>query len=683
MSAADLVQLGNQLRSSPDLDSVVRTIATAASRTLGFDEIAVYLLEPDGASYRAHAVVGRDEAVDRAILATPIPAAVLDAMLVERYQIGAAYFVDHRDHAWTPEERRYFPVAQAGPAVGGEWHRDDLLLVPLKATSDRIVGVLDLADPTDRRLPDVALSRQLEVFATFAVTAVVNAQQYEELERARAALEEQLQVRHDLLDLSGVLLGTLDSAAVFGEIADVLKRLVDYDTIDISLVDESEDELVTIFAQDQWAEEILEFRMPVDHGVGGWVVRNDEAQLINDMNSDSRAVRVPGTDLEQQASILVPLRHTGRVIGLLIIDRLGGRTFEVRDLETVQLFANLAAIAIQNARTYKEMELQASTDGLTGLDNHRRFQETLASEVARAARYESGFCLLMMDLDHFKVINDSLGHQHGDGVLQAVAGVLRRCSRESDSAARYGGEEFTMILPHASLDEARGAAERIRALVAEIPAGDPVLKVTMSIGVAAFPDAAGDKDGIIGAADAALLAAKAAGRDRVCTYGEPAAAVRRAPAETALTQFARRFAARAGLSDEEATALASAAEVLESAPQGDGLRAINGKKAGEAAEAASPIILQVFNALLYGTERWDGHGYPEGLRGEAIPPVARAYAVLRAWVESGAAGGASLRARSGKQLDPRLVNRFLAFLAEETGRLSPVSALPRAGARER
>ena len=115
----------------------------------------------------------------------------------------------------------------------------------------------------------------------------------------------------------------------------------------------------------------------------------------------------------------------------------------------MQLFANLAAIAIRNARSFKEMEVQASTDGLTGLFNHRRFQEALALEVARAERYDAEFCLLMMDLDRFKSVNDTVGHQRGDEVLRDVADVLRRCSRESDFAARYGGEEFAMILPHA------------------------------------------------------------------------------------------------------------------------------------------------------------------------------------------------------------------------------------------
>ena len=669
---ASLVQLGNLLRSSPDLSGVVRSIATGAARTFGFNEVTVYLSAPGDDLFRAHAVVGRDEARDQAILDTPVPAAAFLALMPERYQIGCAYFVDVREHKYTPEERALFPAPE--PIAGapaqrqpGEWQRDDKLLVPLRDRANRMIGVLDLADPADRSLPTLDQAKELEVFATFAAAAVESARQYEELERTTDLLEQQLKVRHELLDVSGALLSTLDHTAVFVQIADVLKMLVDYDTIDIALVDEGANELVTIFAQDKWANEMLRFRQPLDQGVGGWVVRHDEPQLVNDMTHDPRGVLVPGTDLEPQASVLVPLRFMGAVIGLLAVDRLAGRTFEERELEIVQLFANLAAIAIRNARSYKEMEVQASTDGLTGLFNHRRFQEALSLEVARAERYDAQFCLLMMDLDRFKSVNDTVGHQRGDDVLRDVAEVLRRCSRESDFAARYGGEEFTMILPHADVDEARRVAERIRGQVADLSAIEPGLSVTVSVGIAAFPHHAADTDGILGAADAALLAAKARGRNCVYTFGdgEPAGLAEQTP----LAGLGRRFALRAGLSEEEADALAGALQVLETARASADLRV-----AGAAPDGAGSPVDHLFAALLYGTERWDGAGYPEGLRGESIPRVARAFAVLRAYARDGA-GGASLRAEAGRRFDPRMVNRFLAFLGEEASHWNPLDGV--------
>jgi diguanylate cyclase (GGDEF)-like protein len=681
---ASLVQLGNLLRSSPDLSGVVRSIATGAARTFGFNEVTVYLGAPGDDLFRAHAVVGRDEARDQSILDTPVPGSAFNALLLERYQIGCAFFIDHREHEYTAEERTYFPLPELGGESGerqaGQWQVGDKLLVPLRDRANRVIGVLDLADPADRGVPTLDLAKELEVFATFAAAAVESARQYEELERTTDLLEQQLKVRHELLDVSGALLSTLDHTAVFVQIADVLKMLVDYDTIDIALVDESANELVTIFAQDKWANEMLRFRQPLDQGVGGWVVRHDEPQLVNDMTHDPRGVLVPGTDLEPQASVLVPLRFMGAVIGLLAVDRLAGRTFDERELEIVQLFANLAAIAIRNARSYKEMEVQASTDGLTGLFNHRRFQEALALEVARAERYDAEFCLLMMDLDRFKAVNDTVGHQRGDEVLRDVAEVLRHCSRESDFAARYGGEEFTMILPHAGLDEARQVAERIRGQVADLSTVEPSLSVTISVGIAAFPRHADDTDGILGAADAALLRAKSLGRNCVYTFGdgEPGAAL---AGQSPLAALGRRFAARAGFSQNEVDALAGALQALETAHESDERRI--GGPIPISDSGAAPAVDFLFDALLYGTERWDGAGYPEGLRGESIPRVARAFAVLRAFAHASADASAdaapSLRAQAGRRFDPRMVNRFLAFLGEEASHWNPLASADAAG----
>lgn len=265
--------------------------------------------------------------------------------------------------------------------------------------------------------------------------------------------------------------------------------------------------------------QLQDCRVPLDRGVLGWVLRHNEAQLVNDMARDPRTVHAPETPCgEAQASIIVPLRFGAEVMGVLCLNRHGGRVFSESDFEPVQLFADVAAIAIRNVGVYSELERRAVSDGLTGISNYRHFCEALASEVSRARRYGERFCLLMMDLDHFKRVNDTIGHQKGDDVLRAVTGVLRRCSRESDFLARYGGEEFVMILPNTGLSEAKTLAERIRVAVAEMEVDRVDLRVTISIGVAAFPDSAADADGVLGAADAALLRAKARGRNRVCVH---------------------------------------------------------------------------------------------------------------------------------------------------------------------
>ena len=203
--------------------------------------------------------------------------------------------------------------------------------------------------------------RELEpvtLFANLAAIAIHNARQYEEAEKASKQLEEQLALSHELLSASSAVLSSLEQTEVLEHIADTLKQIVDYDTMDVRLVDAELGQLIAIYARDDEDEqEIFDFAIPIDEGISGWVVRNNEAQLINDMAKDPRAVYIPGTEVEeQQACILVPLSVGDEVIGIMTMDRLGGRTFEARELEPARLFANLAAIAIRNARQYDELE---------------------------------------------------------------------------------------------------------------------------------------------------------------------------------------------------------------------------------------------------------------------------------------------------------------------------------------
>jgi diguanylate cyclase (GGDEF)-like protein len=164
----------------------------------------------------------------------------------------------------------------------------------------------------------------------------------------------------------------------------------------------------------------------------------------------------------------------------------------------------------------EHVKRQAVTDELTGLFNHRRFQEVIATEVAAAARFGQPVGLLMLDIDDFKQVNDAYGHQQGDVVLRAVARVLREQSREIDEPARYGGEEMAVALPHTDLDGAYVIAERVRTAVEQLAipclADERLLHVTVSCGVAAGIDIA--KDALVAEADAALYRAKRAGKNR-------------------------------------------------------------------------------------------------------------------------------------------------------------------------
>jgi diguanylate cyclase (GGDEF)-like protein len=644
----ELLDASGAVLSSLELNEALEHVADKLKEIVDYDTMDVRLVDEE--RKQLVAIYARDEADEQELYDFPIP---IDE--------GISGWVVRHNEAQLVNDMDKDPRAVFIP--GTEWEEPQAcILVPL-CVGDEVIGILTMDRLGGRTFEDRELE-PVRLFANLAAIAIRNARQYDELETASDKLAGQLEMQHELMSLSTLLLSSLDQHEVFLRITTMLKDIVDYDAMDIRLLDETTRQLVCIYSRDINAEQNEQFRLSIDEGLAGWVARHDQAQLVNDMASDPRGVHIPGTGEDTpQASIVVPLRVLGKVTGVLCLDRLGGRTFSDGDLEPVILFANLAAIAIQNARTYEEMERQAISDGLTGIHNYRHFHESLQAEVSRAGRYGERFCLLMMDLDHFKAVNDTIGHQKGDDVLRAVAGVLRSCSRGSDHLARYGGEEFAMILPQTSLEEAKPLAERIRASIAALDPGHPDLRVTMSIGVSAYPESAKDSDGVLGTADAALLRAKKSGRDRVCLYTD-ALADTAADFEGDLAAVGRRFAAFIGLSEAETAGLVTALAVYETgAAVQDEVQAILGSGQNGVAEP-NEVRRNAVQALVYGNERWDGAGYPEGRRGDDIPRVARAFAVCRRWdpVAHNGDSVSDLRGRAAHELDPKMVQRFAAMV---------------------
>jgi diguanylate cyclase (GGDEF)-like protein len=186
------------------------------------------------------------------------------------------------------------------------------------------------------------------------------------------------------------------------------------------------------------------------------------------------------------------------------------------------VIANQVAISLQNGRMVQALEEQATTDGLTGLVNHRTFQERCAAMLGRADRHRFRVALILTDIDHFKKINDAYGHPAGDQVLGRVAAILKRSARKIDIVARYGGEEFAIVLEGTDRSGARQLAERIRQEVGEqsFESTKGRFAATLSLGVAVYPDDARTKQELITRADQALYAAKHAGRNRTVCHGE-------------------------------------------------------------------------------------------------------------------------------------------------------------------
>jgi diguanylate cyclase (GGDEF)-like protein len=211
------------------------------------------------------------------------------------------------------------------------------------------------------------------------------------------------------------------------------------------------------------------------------------------------------------------------VLGVISIAR-PGRPFSQRQRELFEYLTNQAALSIENVDLHDAIKRQALTDELTGLFNHRRFQEVITAEVERTRRFGHELGLIMLDIDNFKLVNDTHGHLQGDLVLREVARVLRESSREIDEPARYGGEEMAVALPQTGLQGAYEFAERVRhrieELLIDLLDGDGTLRVTASFGVASLPHSAKiDKDALVAAADAALYRAKRSGKNRTVKAG--------------------------------------------------------------------------------------------------------------------------------------------------------------------
>jgi diguanylate cyclase (GGDEF)-like protein len=229
--------------------------------------------------------------------------------------------------------------------------------------------------------------------------------------------------------------------------------------------------------------------------------------------------RLVVTDLVEVAgpAMAVALTRDERVIGALAVARdAGSAPFEPAAVEAVTALAQHAGTAVANVRAHEETSRQSVTDPLTGAGNFRHLTATMAKEVERATRFTRPLSLLMLDLDHFKQVNDTQGHAFGDVVLREFARRLLACLRDVDVVTRYGGEEFVVVLPETGAEGASAVAARIVDAVRKEPfrGSGTSRTVTVSVGVASFPDHGRTSSELMRSADAALYAAKRGGRDR-------------------------------------------------------------------------------------------------------------------------------------------------------------------------
>jgi diguanylate cyclase (GGDEF)-like protein len=374
------------------------------------------------------------------------------------------------------------------------------LAVPLMVR-DEVVGVLDCQSNLPAYFDNETVDL-LTLFATQASIGLQNAKLYSMLQRRAAQLE------------------AINAIAKRTTVELDLKELLD--RLGTQLPQSFPVEQVSIFLRDEEGDLILRAQqgtLPTKLKVGdvlppGHACTSGAGRLSPYCGDSSECPA--GCFPNGCEEVCLPLVSFGENIGLLVCVTTQSKAFLANDIQALESVADILATATQNARYVDRVRQLAYRDGLTGVFNRRYFESRLIDEVTRAARYGGGVSVLMIDLDHFKSVNDDFGHMVGDDVLRMVSAIFVRQLRKVDVVCRYGGEEFAVVLPATQGASAAAVADKLRRSVANTEFPGVSHPVTVSIGIAEFPANGITRDDIVRAADAALYEAKAAGRNQVC-----------------------------------------------------------------------------------------------------------------------------------------------------------------------
>ncbi len=608
---------------------------------------------------------------------------------------------------------------------------------------DRAAGVM-AAMNYERE--NVYESRDLEVMETAAGQLAVA------MENARLFTEEQRRARYleFLNSVSKTAISSQDAEQMLAEIVGEIQKNFHYDHIGIGILDYSSKD-IEIKAEAGTTSTALGRRVPLGAGIMGRAARVNELTLVQDLSEGHLQSILP----DSRSALAIPLTYSETLLGVLNVESRRENAFPEQEVLTMRTLADLLATALHNAFVFQKLQQQSITDSLTGIKTRRFFMESVQAEWKRASRSGRPFSVVMVDLDRFKDVNDSMGHLEGDLLLSRIGHLLEQKSRQSNVVARYGGDEFVILMPETGVDQAQALSERLRVWIAS----DPMLtehKITGSFGVATYPLHGANVPDILRVADAGMYISKKEGGNRVSTAEEfvedhglleerqlvssyvesflrkdnpgPEAAdelvgtlkklgsmareggdkqglmqalrtLTRA-AETrefsaghgdAVARYAEAIGHELRLTEEEMTDLVFAARVHDvgkiiiperilnkPGPLSDDEFALMKKHVVVGAEIveAIPGRERARLMVLHHHERFDGSGYPNGLRGEQIPLGSRIIAVAEAYVDmtterayapvkSQDEAIAELEAMSGIQFDGMLVRLLIRQLKGE------------------
>ncbi|HEV2963821.1 MAG TPA: sensor domain-containing diguanylate cyclase [Candidatus Angelobacter sp.] len=374
--------------------------------------------------------------------------------------------------------------------------------IPLMVRNE-VVGVLDFQSDQIGYF-DAGMIDLLTLFSTQASIALENARLYS-LERRRA---EQLEAINAVARQTTAVLDLDELLTV------VCRLILEWFRIDHVAVLLVEGEGLRVRAYEGKLTPNVDMGTHLAPGVGlaSQALAQGKSLIENDVNAVK--TYVPGF-LETQSEMCVPLIFFGEKLGVLALDRASHDAFDQDEIQPLESVADICAAAIQNANYFERMKQLAYVDGLTGIFNRRYFEMRIAEELERASRFMGRMSVIMVDIDHFKRLNDEFGHLLGDEVLRGVSNILKQQLRKVDMVCRYGGEEFAIVVPETTGANTLVVAEKLRRQIETHPFPGVPRPVTISCGVADYPSQGSTRDELVAAADSALYQAKQAGRNRV------------------------------------------------------------------------------------------------------------------------------------------------------------------------
>ncbi|HEY6937168.1 MAG TPA: diguanylate cyclase, partial [Terriglobales bacterium] len=352
--------------------------------------------------------------------------------------------------------------------------------------------------------------RDLELLRTVAGQVAVA------VENARLFADQQERARHlaFLNSVSKTAISSEDAQQMLAEIVAEIQKNFQFDHIGIGILDYATKD-IEIKAEAGTTAKALGKRIPLGVGIVGRVARSNEMALVQ--NTDDG--RLLGILRESRSVLCLPITYGDSMLGVLNVESQRENAFSPQDVLIMNTLADLLATALHNAFVFQKLQQQSITDGLTGIKTRRFFWEALTGEWRRASRSGRPFSVVMIDLDKFKEVNDSMGHLEGDLVLARVGRLLEQKCRQSNVVARYGGDEFVILMPETGVEQAQILSERLRLWIAT----DPMLSerhITGSFGVASFPLHGSTAEDCLRVADAGMYVSKHAGGNRVSTAEE-------------------------------------------------------------------------------------------------------------------------------------------------------------------